>query len=374
MINRFYEFNDYLDKGKVLILYGPRRAGKTTLLKQFLKKTKKKYKIVSGDNIRIQQLLSSGDFEHILDFAEGYDLIAIDEAQQIKNIGGGLKILVDNLPEIQIIATGSSSFELAQQVGEPLTGRKKTLILFPFSQNELLNQNNKFELKETLEQYLIYGSYPEVVKTKSIQEKKEILTELVESYLLKDILTLERIKGTKQLLYLLKLLAFQVGSEVSVHELATQVKLDTKTVERYLDLLEKSFVIYSVGGFSRNLRKEITAKSKYYFYDNGVRNGIILNYNILDLRDDIGKLFENFIVTERIKRNHYNREFVNYYFWRTYDKQEIDLIEEREGKIFSYEIKFDPIKKIKPPKVFTETYPESTFKLISKDNYLEFVL
>ncbi|HET54385.1 MAG TPA: ATP-binding protein [Ignavibacteria bacterium] len=374
MINRLYDFNDYLNKGKVLILYGPRRAGKTTLLKQFLKKTKMKYKVVSGDNIRIQQLLSSGNFEQILDFAEGYDLIAIDEAQQIRNIGNGLKILVDNLPEMQIIATGSSSFELAQQVGEPLTGRKKTLILFPFSQNELLNQNNKFELKEALEQYLIYGSYPEVIKTKSIQEKKEILTELVESYLLKDILTLERIKGTKQLLYLLKLLAFQAGSEVSIHELATQVKLDTKTVERYLDLLEKSFVIYSVGGFSRNLRKEITAKSKYYFYDNGVRNGIILNYNIFDLRDDIGKLFENFIVTERIKRNHYNREFVNYYFWRTYDKQEIDLIEERDGKIFSYEIKFDPIKKIKPPKVFTETYPESTFKLISKDNYLDFVL
>lgn len=374
MINRLYDFNDYLNKGKVLILYGPRRAGKTTLLKQFLKKTKMKYKVVSGDNIRIQQLLSSGNFEQILDFAEGYDLIAIDEAQQIRNIGNGLKILVDNLPEMQIIATGSFSFELAQQVGEPLTGRKKTLILFPFSQNELLNQNNKFELKEALEQYLIYGSYPEVVKTKSIQEKKEILTELVESYLLKDILTLERIKGTKQLLYLLKLLAFQVGSEVSIHELATQVKLDTKTVERYLDLLEKSFVIYSVGGFSRNLRKEITAKSKYYFYDNGVRNGIILNYNIFDLRDDIGKLFENFIVTERIKRNHYNREFVNYYFWRTYDKQKIDLIEERDGKIFSYEIKFDPIKKIKPPKVFTETYPESTFKLISKDNYLDFVL
>lgn len=374
MINRLYDFNDYLNKGKVLILYGPRRAGKTTLLKQFLKKTKMKYKVVSGDNIRIQQLLSSGNFEQILDFAEGYDLIAIDEAQQIRNIGNGLKILVDNLPEMQIIATGSFSFELAQQVGEPLTGRKKTLILFPFSQNELLNQNNKFELKEALEQYLIYGSYPEVVKTKSIQEKKEILTELVESYLLKDILTLERIKGTKQLLYLLKLLAFQVGSEVSIHELATQVKLDTKTVERYLDLLEKSFVIYSVGGFSRNLRKEITAKSKYYFYDNGVRNGIILNYNIFDLRDDIGKLFENFIVTERIKRNHYNREFVNYYFWRTYDKQKIDLIEERDGKIFSYEIKFDPIKKIKPPKVFTETYPESTLKLISKDNYLDFVL
>jgi len=374
MINRLYDFNDYLNKGKVLILYGPRRAGKTTLLKQFLKKTKMKYKVVSGDNIRIQQLLSSGNFEQILDFAEGYDLIAIDEAQQIRNIGNGLKILVDNLPEMQIIATGSFSFELAQQVGEPLTGRKKTLILFPFSQNELLNQNNKFELKEALEQYLIYGSYPEVIKTKSIQEKKEILTELVESYLLKDILTLERIKGTKQLLYLLKLLAFQAGSEVSIHELATQVKLDTKTVERYLDLLEKSFVIYSVGGFSRNLRKEITAKSKYYFYDNGVRNGIILNYNIFDLRDDIGKLFENFIVTERIKRNHYNREFVNYYFWRTYDKQEIDLIEERDGKIFSYEIKFDPIKKIKPPKVFTETYPESTFKLISKDNYLDFVL
>lgn len=375
MLARIYDdLEKFLKPGKVLVIYGPRRVGKTTILQNYLKKTSHKYKLDSGDNIRIQQILSSQDFSQIIPYAQDYDLLVIDEAQQIENIGMALKIIVDQLPRIKVIATRSSSFDLANQVGEPLTGRKVTLTLYPISQLELLNFKmvNSFELKENLGQFLIYGSYPEVLTAKKNAEKALAVEEIVGSYLLKDILTLETVKGSKILLDLLKLLAFQIGSEVSLNELANSLGIDVKTVARYLDLLEKSFVLFNLRGFSRNLRKEIYKKSKYYFLDNGIRNAVISNFNDLSLRDDTGKLWENFLVIERLKKQAYKNIFTNNYFWRTWDQKEIDWIEEREGKLFGFEFKYSPLK-TKKPKEFLDTYPNSSLTTISKDNYLEFI-
>jgi len=372
-IPRIYQnLNKNLKPNKALIIYGPRHVGKTTLLKDYLSGCKMKYKLSSGDNINVQNIFNSQDFDTIREYAEGYELIAIDEAQKIKNIGLGLKILVDQVPGIKVIATGSSSFELAGQVGEPLTGRKITLNLFPISQIELSNLNNLSEIKERLPEWLIYGGYPEVVVTKNKKEKKKILEEIFQAYLLKDILELEKIKSSKILLDMLRLLAFQVGSEVSLTEIAQQVGIDYKTVARYLDLFEKSFIIYNLRGYSRNLRKEVTKKSKYYFYDVGIRNAIISNFNDLELRNDVGSLWENFIFIERMKKRAYKDIFANCYFWRTWDQKEIDLIEEREGKLHGYEIKWREVK-LKPPKDWIENYKNSDYKVITRKNYLEFI-
>lgn len=262
MIKRYYDLSSYIKPSRALIIFGPRQVGKTTLLKNFLDTTSLKYKLDSGDNIRIQQLLGSQDFTKILEYAHGYDLIALDEAQNIPNIGMALKILVDQMPGLSIIATGSSSFDLAQSVGDPLTGRKITLTLYPVAQLELLQRYNTHDLREKLEEFLIFGSYPAVISAQNRQEKVALLTELIDSYLLKDILALEKIKKSKILLNLVKLLAFQVGQLVSHNELATQLRIDAKIVAKYLDLLEKSFVIYKLGAFSSNLRNEIMGKHK----------------------------------------------------------------------------------------------------------------
>lgn len=374
MIKRICDLTDKdIDKNKALIIYGPRRVGKTTILNNYLKKTKFKYKLDNGDNIKLQNILKSQDFETILAFAEGYELIAIDEAQQVQNIGVALKILVDNIKNIRIIATGSSSFDLSQQIGEPLTGRKKTIILYPISQKELLSKLNRHELKEKLEEFLIFGLYPDIVLAKNKEEKIDFLEELVNSYLLKDILILDKVKSSSTLLNLLKLISFQVGNLVSLNELANTLKIDVKTVDRYLDLLEKSFIIVRIGGFSRNLRNEINSKAKYYFLDNGVRNAVISQYSSIENRNDIGQLFENFIVSERIKKCAYDKIYGSRYFWRNYEGKEIDLLEERGGKLFAYEIKWTK-NDIVAPKDFIESYKNSEYKVINKDNYLDFVL
>ena len=374
IIRYYLDLDKYIKPNKVLVIFGPRQAGKTTLLKDYLLTIngKIKYKLESGDDIIIQELFGSNDFSRIKEYAKSYELIVIDEAQRIKNIGQGLKIMVDEIPGIKIIVTGSSSFELAGQVGEPLTGRKITLTLYPVSQIELKNLRNDYELKNRLEEYMIYGSYPEVAASEDSAEKKRILNEIVNSYLLKDIMELERVKGSKVLLDLLRLLAFQIGNEVSLSELGRQLGLDYKTVARYLDLFEKSFVIYNLRGFSRNLRKEITKKSKYYFLDNGVRNAVIANFNSFGLRDDTGKLWENFMVSERLKKQSYKNIYANNYFWRTWDQKEIDLIEERGGKLYGYEFKWGG-KKARPPKDWLETYKEASFEVIDRENYLDFV-
>lgn len=373
-IPRYYDnLENYLTLNKALLIFGPRQVGKTTVLNDFLKNTNLKYKLENGDNIKVQDVLSSEDFDRIKEFVEGYELIAIDEAQKIKNIGTGLKIIVDQVPGIKVIATGSSSFELLGQTGEPLTGRKTTIKLFPVAQLELKKLYNNYELKDHLPEYLIFGGYPSVVAETSKNKKIELLNEIVESYLLKDILEFEKVKGSRTIFNLLKLLAFQIGSEVSLSELAQDLGTDHKTVGRYIDILEQSFIIYPLAGFSRNLRSEINKKNKYYFYDNGIRNAIISNFNDLSSRDDIGQLWENFLFMERLKKREYNHIYANAYFWRTWEKQEIDLIEEEGSKLHAYEFKWSK-DKVKVPSKWSETYKDSTFEVITRDNYLDFVL
>ena len=375
MFKRAYEpLDNHLQPNKALVIYGPRRVGKTTLLQNFLSQTSLKYKLDSGDNIRTQQILSSQDFSQILPYVEGYELLAIDEAQNIPNIGMGLKIIVDQVPGINVIVTGSSSFELAGQVGEPLTGRKFTLNLYPLAQSELLSLHNRFELKEHLADYLVYGTYPEVLLAPTKQARLTTLTEITDSYLLKDILAFDRVKNSRTLLDLLKLLAFQVGSEVSVNELATQLGADAKTIQRYLDLLEKAFVIIHLGGFSRNLRQEVVNKSKYYFLDNGIRNAVIAQFNGLEQRNDIGALWENFMFIERLKYRTYRPLHANMYFWRTYDRQKIDLVEEFGGKLHGYEFKWSESKTVPAPKNWVNSYPDASHTLINPGNYQKFIL
>jgi len=373
MIPRFYKsLEKILPKNKVLIIYGSRRVGKTTLLNSLLDSSKLKYKIESGDNIRISQILNSSDFKLLSEFAEGYDLIAIDEAQEIKGIGKGLKILIDNNPNLKIIATGSSSFNLSQKVGEPLTGRKRVILLFPFSQSELLTQFSAFELQEKLHEFLIFGAYPEVFTASTKQEKTEIIEELVGSYLLKDILSLENIRNPRALLNLLKLLSFQTGNLVAVNELAKQLGVDGKTVNRFLDLLEKTFIIFKIGAYSNNPRKEISKKSKYYFFDNGIRNGIIMQFAPIDLRNDIEQLWENFIISEIYKNNSYKKLFQQLFFWRNYNQQEIDLIIEKDGRLQTIELKWKKDSG-KIPADFKRKYGDVEFKIINQHNYMDFL-
>lgn len=375
MYIRSYEpLESHIQAGKALLIYGPRRVGKTTLLQNFLKGSNLKYKLDSGDNLRTQQILSSQDFNQILAYVEGYELLAVDEAQNIPNIGMGIKIIVDQRPDIRVILTGSSSFELAGQVGEPLTGRKQTLTLYPLSQAELLSSYNKFELRERLEDFLVYGSYPEVLQVSTKKQKVDVITEIANSYLLKDILAFDRVKNSKTLLNLLQLLAFQVGSEVSLLEIGTKIGVDYKTVQRYLDLLEKAFVLVRLGGFSRNLRNEITSKAKYYFMDTGIRNSLIAQFNGLSQRNDIGQLWENFIFTERLKHRTYQSNYANMYFWRTYSQQEIDLVEESDGQLRGYEMKWSSTKIPSAPSQWTEAYPNSSYEVITPETYQKFIL
>ena len=374
ILKRTYDLSALLQPNKVFVLYGPRQVGKTTLIDEFLKKTSFKYIKKNGDSLKTQELFASLDSEAIVEFATGYELIVLDEAQKIPNIGIGLKILVDSIPGIHIVVTGSSSFDLAQQIGEPLTGRKRTHILYPFSQSELLKIHNRIELKNNLEEYLIYGGYPEVVTAHNRVEKKQVLEELADSYLLKDVLSLHKIKKSDRLVKLLRLLAFQIGSEVSFHELAVQLGMDVKTVENYIDILQKAFVVKYIGAYSRNLRTEISKKGKIYFYDTGIRNAIINNYNDLDRRNDIGALWENFLVMERLKKQEYEALYSNNFFWRTYEGAKVDWIEERDGTLFAYEFKWNTKKKVLAPKDWTKHYEHSKFQVITPDNYLDFIV
>lgn len=362
-----------LEKGKVLILYGPRRVGKTTLLQDLLSNQQGKYLLLNGDELSTRELLASQDKQKLGELLGENAFLAIDEAQRIDSIGLNLKILVDNFPDRIFLASGSASFDLANKINEPLTGRKNTTLLYPISFGELKNAYGLFEAKKQLERWLIFGTYPEVVTTEDIQKRKQYLDELVGSYLYKDMLEMEGLKHPEKLVDLLRLLAFQIGCEISLTELASNLAINRETVERYLDLLEKSFVIFKVSGFSRNLRKEIVKNSRYYFYDNGVRNSLIQNFNELHLRDDIGKLWENFLFIERIKANHYKNRAANIYFWRTYDQKEIDLIEEREGKLFGYEFKWQGTIKKSNRDEFLNTYTNATVQTINKNNFEAFL-
>ncbi len=372
-IPRAYNLEKEIEKSKILSIFGPRQVGKTTLVKHFLENSQLKYRFENGGNMDTQEWLSSLSLKRFKEELEGYELLVVDEAQKVPKIGEALKLIADEL-QIYTIVTGSSSFELAGQIGEPLVGRKKELELFPLSVFELCKIYNKAELKNMLEDFLIFGMYPEIFTSKSKQEKSQKLKDVASAYLFKDILEFERVKDAKVLRKLLALLAFQIGKEVSLTELSNSLDISVHTVARYLDLLEKSFVIYSVQGFSRNLRKEVTKTSRYFFYDNGIRNAVISNFNKLELRDDLGALWENFIFMERLKTRKYKRIFANVYFWRTWDQKEIDLVEERDGKLFAYEFKFNPKKEKNPPALWEQNYPNSEFQVINKDNFLDFVL
>jgi len=361
-----------IQPGKAVIVYGPRRCGKTTLLKKMLETVKEKYIFANGEDINVQNYLASRSIEKLKRFVGDKRLIVIDEAQKVENIGLNIKLIVDNIPGIKVIATGSSSFDLARQLGEPLTGRKYTLKMFPLAQLELKQRETQAQTDVLLESRLIYGSYPEVVLMGDDSKRVLYLKEIAASYLYRDILELEGIRHADKLVRLLQLLAFQIGKEVSYNELATQLGMSKNTVDKYLDLLEKSFVIFKLKGFSRNLRKEISKNSRYYFYDTGKRNTLINNFNPISMRDDLGMLWENYITSERIKKQEYTGILANNYFWRTYDKKEIDLIEEREGRLYGYEIKWTG-KKIKKPAEWLNTYKNSEYHVINKDNYLEFI-
>jgi len=361
-----------LTPGKAVVIYGARRTGKTTMLQQFLRGVDEPYLLVSGEDINVQGYLSSQSIEKLSAFVGANRLLVVDEAQKVPNIGANLKLIVDHIPEMRVIATGSSSFDLARSVGEPLTGRKTTLKLFPLAQLEIGQIEQRHQTDANLESRLIYGAYPEVVLTNDNRAREQYLREIVASYLYKDVLELDGIRHAAKISRLLQMIALQVGKEVSYTELGTGLGMSKNTIERYLDLLEKAFVIQKLSGFSRNLRSEITKNSRYYFLDNGIRNALINNFNPLDLRNDVGELWENYLVMERLKKQEYMLEQANNYFWRTYSQKEIDFVEEREGKLSGFEMKWGAAG-VKPPKEWLETYPNATWQIINRQNYLEMI-
>jgi hypothetical protein len=357
----------------VFVLYGPRRVGKTELIKKMIGDFDGKIFTGTGDNQEVREILSTQKLSQLQTAFGGYQLVFIDEAQRIPEIGLGLKLLVDHFPEMIIIVTGSSSFDLSNKIGEPLTGRNTLRNLYPISVIELYQQFGGMHVLQKLEDLLVYGAYPEVLNAPSADDKKEYLISIRDSYLLKDILEIESIKSPSKLSDLLKLLAFQIGQEVSLNELSNNLGIAKQSVERYLDLLEKTFIIRKVGGFSRNLRKEVIKTARYFFWDNGIRNALINNFNLLNQRNDIGMLWENLMHMERLKTKSYKRIFSNDYFWRTYDRQEIDLVEDRGGKLYAYEFKWKP-RREKAPKAWTDSYPDSEFQVVSKENFLDFLI
>ncbi|MCX6259043.1 MAG: ATP-binding protein [Bacteroidia bacterium] len=357
-------------KGKAIILTGARRTGKTTLLTELVKSVPG-VRWMNGDEPDVQGLFEQATSTRLRAELGSAKVIVIDEAQRIRDIGLKMKLITDQIPEVQLIASGSSSFELANKVNEPLTGRKWEFLLFPFSFSEMKQYHGGMEEKRMLKHRLIYGYYPEVVNANG--NERDILKLLTDSYLHKDILMWEQIRRPEKLVKLLQALAFQLGNEVSYHELGHITDLDKVTVEKYIHLLEQTFIIFRLGSLSRNLRKELKASRKVYFYDNGIRNAIISNFNTPELRQDIGSLWENFLMSERAKHLHYNSIWANRFFWRTHDQQEIDYVEERDGKFFAYEFKWNPKSKYRFSKSFTNAYPDNETKIVSQNNFEEFV-
>lgn len=360
-----------LFKGKAILITGPRQVGKTTLLEALRIENNLNALWLNCDEPDIRLSLENASSTQLKSMIGKNQLIFIDEAQRVKNIGLTLKLFVDQFKEIQIIATGSSALELANEIHEPLTGRKREYHLYPFSTAEMIGNSSELEEKRLLEQRLIFGFYPDIVNDPGNAQRS--LMSLSNNYLYKDLLSLETIRKPALLEKILLALAFQIGSEVSFSEIAQSVGADIKTVEHYVSLLEKCFIVFQVGAFSRNLRNEIKKGKKIYFYDNGIRNAIIKNFNTIQLRQDIGALWENFLMSERKKFNDYNHHFVNSYFWRTHAQQEIDLLEESGGIIAAKEFKWNERSKTKQPLVFSKTYPDSNFEVIHSENYLAFI-
>jgi predicted AAA+ superfamily ATPase len=360
-----------LFKQKAIILLGPRQVGKTTLLKN-LAFDPSDILWMNADELDIQQLFSDVSSTSIKMLLGKKKILVIDEAQRIENIGLKLKLITDNLTDIQVIATGSSSFDLANRINEPLTGRKWEYNLFPLSFQELVQHHGLLEENRLIAHRLVYGYYPEVVTNPG--EEEERLKLISHSYLYKDVLLWERIHKSDKLVRLLQALAFQIGSQVSYNELGSICGMDAKTVEKYINLLEQAFVVFRLPSFSRNLRNELKSSRKIYFYDNGIRNAVINNFNPVSLRNDIGFLWENFLVSERQKYNAYQQLNKNSFFWRTVNQQELDLLEEFGGQIHAYEFKWNTKKTVKLTKTFQNAYPEASFKVITPENIHEFLL
>jgi hypothetical protein len=367
-------FNKKVLPNKVLILLGARRVGKTAFIKNYLSLIPKSdYLHLNGEDLDDVNLVKERSVSNYTRLLANKKLLIIDEAQNIPEIGLILKLIVDSIEGIKVIATGSSVFDLSNKLGEPLVGRKNTIYLYPFAQMEFSKQEDYKETTLKLEERLLFGSYPELEHYADWDDKMNYLKEIVNSYLLKDILIYEGIKQSNKMLDLLKLIAFQVGQEVSLQELSKHLGISKNTVERYLDLLSKVFVVYKVPGFSRNLRKEITKSNRWYFYDNGIRNAIISNFTRLDSRTDVGALWENYLASERIKKQNYAQKSVSNYFWRTYDQQKLDWLEEGNGNLNGFEFKWNENRKAKIPTAFGKAYPEATFEVINRNNYLDFI-
>jgi hypothetical protein len=360
------------NKKKAIIIYGPRQVGKTTLVKDILKNNPEKAQYYNCDYFEIQEKFAYERASQLGNLVKDLKLLILDEAHRIKNIGLVIKILVDEYPHLQVIATGSSSFDLSNDIQEPLTGRKYEFKLYPFSLSELVDDNDPVEVEQYLHHTLRFGSYPNAALSNE-NDARIFLQELTGSYLFKDIFIHQNIKKSDLLDNLLRLLAFQIGGEVSYHELASSLKVDQTVVQRYISLLEQSFVLFRLEAFSRNLRKEVTKSRKIFFWDLGIRNSLIRNHNILSMRDDIGGLWENFCILERIKHLHYTEQGVNQYFWRTYNQKEIDYIEEEGGNLHAYELKWNPKVEKKPPKEFVENYKNTSFQIVNSKNFQAFV-
>jgi predicted AAA+ superfamily ATPase len=359
-------------KGKAIIIYGPRQVGKTTLIKQMAETHKDISVYFNCDEPDISSAFEEKNSSAIKFLFGNKKLIFIDEAQKIRNVGSVIKLIVDSFPDIQIVATGSSSFELSEKIVEPLTGRKFEFILYPLSIEEISQVYSRVDIMHMIDDFIVFGTYPEIVFNREIREKN--LMSIAKSYSYKDVLKFDNIKNPEVLDKLLKALALQIGNEVSYNELADTVGVDKNTVAKYIQILEKAFIIYRVGPFSRNLRSEIKKMRKIYFLDTGIRNAIINNLNGLDMRNDSGFLFENYFINERIKYNAYRENYFNYYYWRTKDGKEIDFIEELGGKVEGYEIKMSPKVKYKIPEVFINNYKNVNVNVVNKSNFLNLIL
>lgn len=365
-----------LEPAQIVLLLGARRVGKTMLLRHVEQRFAGKSLFMNSDTTNVQALFEPRTPEHYRKTFSQYDLLLIDEVQELPGAAENLKLLVDEVPSVRVIASGSAPIDV-REVGAPLVGRSKVLYMYPLAYSEIASHENALEIAANLEERLIYGSYPRVWQLSSFAEKGEYLVNLVSSLLLKDVLAIAGVKHSSKLIDLLRLLAFQIGQEVSLPELGRQLGIDKNTVERYLDLLEKVFVIVRRQGFSRNLRKEIAKSNRWYFLDNGILNALLQNFRPLSVREDIGRLWENYFIAERIKyHTHQQQPFINAYFWRTYDQQELDLIEENgigTGEISAFECKWSPSAKKSVPKAWNEAYPDAKVNFVHRENYGDFL-
>lgn len=374
MIKRSIEnlIKGQLHGGRAIIVMGARQVGKTTLLKQVFSTDSNDVLWMSGDEPDVRGMFENMTSTRLRSIIGNHRVVIIDEAQRIEDIGIKLKLIIDQIPSVQLMATGSSSFELANKINEPLTGRKWEYKLFPLSFTELVNETNLLEEKRMVPHRMVYGSYPDVVTHPG--KEVAILRELTESYLYKDILEFDRIHKPEKLTKLLQALAYQVGAEVSYNELSQLCGLDAKTVASYISILEQAYIIFRLGTFSRNLRNELKNSRKIYFYDNGIRNALIGNFSQVENRTDTGALFENYAIAERMKRKEYLMDYAKSWFWRNTNKQEIDYIEEKDGKIHAYELKWNPKRKASAPLSFRNAYPDADFTVINRDNIEDLLL